>query len=216
MYLPECPPDHFRIMGIDPGTDTLGIAFIDVHIETLIPRLVYAETNTASKAAKHKVFKIDMRGGRDVRLEYHYDFLYDIMCRAEPLFIAGESPFYQPGRGEAFAALVETYAMLRRVTWDYSPTCSIRRIDPVTAKNYVGVSHSGTDKDDVAKAVYELYKDSCPDGLSIEELDEHSTDAIAVAHTFLRKYVKGDVVVSSKAKKKKGGKRRRKRKKKGG
>lgn len=208
----EAEPNIIRLIGLDPGTDTLGAAVMDVDMDTFEPIIVFGETNQASKAAKDYTWKQEIRGGRDVRLEMHRQYLSELFTYTGPVAVAAESPFLKFGRVTSFEALVECYAVLRDTLWDYSPSMYLRRIDPITAKNYVGVSHIGTDKDDVRKAVIAIYKDKCATGIVIEDFDEHTIDAIAVAHCLLQKFLLNVDVSSSKKKKKRGGRRRRKKK----
>lgn len=214
-FPPEAGPDIIRLIGLDPGTDTLGAAVMDVNMDTYEPTIVFGETHHASKAAKDITWKQEIRGGRDVRLEMHRRYLSELFDYTAPVAVAAESPFLKFGRVTSFEALVECYAVLRDTLWDYSPSMYLRRIDPITAKNYVGVSHIGTDKDDVRKAVIALYKDKCAEGVDIMSFDEHTIDAIAVTHCLLQKFLLNVEIASSKKKKKRGGRRRRKKGKKG-
>ena len=188
---------------------------MDVDMNTYEPTIVFGETNHASKAAKDLTWKQEIRGGRDVRLDMHRRYLTELFDYTTPTAVAAESPFLKFGRVTSFEALVECYAVLRDTLWNYSPSMYLRRIDPISAKNYVGVSHIGTDKNDVRKAVIAIYKDKCAEGVNIEEFDEHTIDGIAVAHCLLQKYLLNVDVSSSKKKKKRGGRRRRKKKVKG-
>lgn len=214
-FPPEAEGHIIRLIGLDPGTDTLGAAIMDVDMNTYEPTIVFGETNHASKAAKDLTWKQEIRGGRDVRLDMHRRYLTELFDYTTPTAVAAESPFLKFGRVTSFEALVECYAVLRDTLWNYSPSMYLRRIDPITAKNYVGVSHIGTDKSDVRKAVIAIYKDKCAEGVNIEEFDEHTIDGIAVAHCLLQKYLLNVDISSSKKKKKRGGRRRRKKKVKG-
>ena len=190
MILPSSPTeDVIRILGIDPGTDTLGIALVDVSIDDYKPRLVYAHTFVASREVAGRDWGSQILGNRDLRLANHYDNLYSLLCQVTPTLVAAESPFLARGRVSSFEALVECYAMLRSVCWEYSSSLYLRRMDPITVKNSVNVSHIKTDKSDVKKAVIELYSESCVGVVNIESLDEHAIDAVAVCHAVLRKYL---------------------------
>lgn len=197
----EASPNHIRLLGLDPGTDTLGSAIIDVDLETYEPTIVFGETHHASKAAKHNTWKAEIRSGRDARLDCHSRYLYDLYSCTDPVLVAAESPFLNRKMVTSFEALVECYAMLRETLWHYSPSMYLRRIDPITAKNYVGVSHIKTDKTDMRRAVIALYKDKCAPGVDIESFDEHTIDAVAVTHCLLQKYLMNVEIASTKKKK---------------
>jgi len=208
-YPPEQSPDTIRLIGIDPGTATLGTAILDVNMDTFEATVVYGHTNDASKVSVLKAWDKDIRGGRDSRIEDHAEYLYELFTYANPTSIAAESPFLRIGRVTSFEALVECYRMMRKVVWQYSPSLCLRRIDPISAKNYVGVSHIGTDKEDVRAGVVKHYGDKCAEGVYLDDFDEHTIDALAVAHCLLQKYIHGIELISTKKKKKPRGKKTR-------
>lgn len=212
MYPSEPTDDVIRILGIDPGTDTLGVAIIDVNIDTYEPTVIYGHTFHASKEIDRFSGLAFMRGGRDARLLAHSSNLLEFFQAVVPTVIGAESPFLNRKTVSAFEALVECYAMLRDTVWRYSPSLLLRRIDPVTVKNFVGVDHRGTDKTDVQRAVVARYVEHCAPGVNIHGFDEHTIDAIAVCNVLYRNLLLGEEVVrTKKAKGKKGKVRRRKR-----
>lgn len=221
MFIPdEYDDETVRILGIDPGTDKLGVAIVDVNIITREAILVFANTYHASSVEKGKDWESTIRGARDVRLRHLSCELTELFNTVNPLLIGAESPFLQRSRVSAFEALVECYMMLRETVWNYNTSICLQRIDPITAKSAVGVSHIGTDKDDVHKAVIATYSGKHLPAVKIEELDEHSSDAVTVAHYIYRRYILNDITPHVKRKKSKckvkvsSGKRRRRRKRK--
>lgn len=194
-------PNAIRILGIDPGTDTLGIAVVDVDLDTKEYKLMYGHTFHAAKYISLYPEMVQARGSRDVRLMVLRQKLIEAFVLAEPELIAAESPFLQRGKVSAFEALVECYAMMRDAVWAYSSQITLQRIDPVTVKNYVGVSHKGTDKSDVHRAVNAIYKDRCSEHVDLSSFDEHANDAVAVCHVVVRNRIFGEVVESTRKKK---------------
>lgn len=194
-------PNCIRVVGIDPGTDTLGVAVVDVNIETKEYKLMYGHTFHASKYVNYYPEMVQARGSRDVRLMVLRRKLVEFFMLAEPELIAAESPFLQRGKVSAFEALVECYAMMREAVWGYSSLITLQRIDPVTVKNYVGVSHKGTDKTDVHRAVNAIYKDRCSEHVDLSTFDEHANDAVAVCHVVVRNRIFGEVVETTRKKK---------------
>lgn len=211
-YPPAPEANVIRVIAIDPGTDTLGVAIIDVDFETLEQTLVYGHTFKASKDISDYELMSSQRGPKDARLLSHARNLYDLLLCTEPTLVAAESPFLQRGKVSAFEALVECYAMLRATVWKYSPTIHLHRIDPITAKNYCGVSHIKTDKTHVREAILKRYADKTAEGVDLFAMDEHTIDAVAVGNALVRKYLAQEVIESTK-KKKRGGRRRRRKKK---
>lgn len=83
----------------------------------------------------------------------------------------------------AYGALVECVAYIRFALFEYDETMKLNMVDPPTAKVAVGVSGKSKDKLEVMEGVERLVKEGrliIPEGMAINALDEHSTDAIAV------------------------------------
>lgn len=202
MELPSRPADNvIRILGIDPGSDTLGTAILDVDIDTYKATVVYGGTFTARSEIEKNSWLAMMRTKRDERLGLLEKNIFDLMLMSEPLLIGAESPFVQRGKVSAYEALVECQQMLRNTVWKYSPALLVRRIDPITVKNYVGVSHRGTDKSDMHRAVVKLYENNVAANVDLSTFDEHTIDAIAVAHVIYRKLLLGEIIESTRSKK---------------
>ena len=199
MRWPEPPlPNQIRILGIDPGTDTLGICIMDVDCDTYEPVVVWGNTLHASKNTDRWTGYGEIRGMRDARLKSHSVALAELLRAVTPTLIAAETPFFNRKRPSAFEALVECYAMLRDTVWQYSPTLILNRIDPVMAKNYIGVDHRGTDKSDVQRAIVLHYASKCAEGVQINRFDEHTIDAVAICNALLRHTLLGEVVERTK------------------
>lgn len=214
LHIPPPNPNVIRIVGIDPGTDTLGVGIIDIDIETYEPLVVYGHTFKASKTIDTHSTRTERLGNRAVRLEEHHKSLLEVFCTCSPSLIAAETPFLKFGRVSAYEALVECYAMMQDAVWTYGPSFYLHRVDPVSAKNHVGVSHKGTDKNDVRTGVLKHFEGKVAEGVPITTFDEHTIDALAVANCLYRKRLLGHNVESTRKKKKFRGRGRSRRKKK--
>lgn len=216
---PDLPkPNHYRIVAIDPGTDTLGVACLDVDIDTLKPTVVWGHTLKASKDADKNNAYTEVLGYRAERLRWHSINLLKILNVLQPDRIAAESPFFRRGRASAYEALVECFMMLKTTVYKYSRSLYLHRVDPVTGKGYVGVSHKGTDKEDVRGGVKKYLGDNLADNITLDMFDEHTIDAIAISNVIYRRDILNEDMPTSllskaKAKKsRKGGVPPRKRK----
>lgn len=175
--------EWFRIMAIDPGTTTFGVAILDWKYGTELARVRWAHTLKETNSAQTDSFE-EMCGKRDVRIAGLARDFAEILDFSFPNFVITETSFSQRGKANAYESGIEVNSMMRRALWDFSPAMPLHGINPRSVKNYVGVSHVGTEKDDVKKAVIALYKDNTD--IDLETLDEHSIDAIAVGNFFVR------------------------------
>lgn len=217
LSIPEAGPWTVRIVGIDPGTFHLGVAVLDWEWGAASPRVVYAATIHVKDESIDTTVS-DVLGKCDVRLDKIKYSLVEILKFTQPLFVISETPFLQRGKLSAFRSGVEIQKMLRDALFEYDTTKAVHGINPKTLKNYLGVEHVDTTKQDVMDAVCEHYKDHTD--VDLRTLDEHSCDAIGAAHYLYRSSIQGlGSLVSprpraSKKNKGEGKKRRRRRRKK--
>lgn len=169
------------IIGIDPGSETLGVAVITFDIDSMKIVNTQAKTFIGSRIVDIDNWQGEIHGDRLGRIQAHKRNLLSIFINAVPISIACESPFYSQRRPSAFGVLMEVLTAIREAVLEYDSWKSLFIIDPPTVKKAVGAAGNG-DKHKVREKVISL-KELCYLGeTSIEELDEHSIDAIAVAY----------------------------------
>jgi Holliday junction resolvasome RuvABC endonuclease subunit len=180
------PPDNdssFRVVGLDPGTETFGVAVLDLSLQTGEIVVVYSETLALQKLLRHHNYRSEEEtyGGRTARLMALEDSLFNLFEQLQPHAICSESPFLSRFP-EAFAALTECVSYARRAVCRYDRYLPLEVVDPPTAKKAVGMKvKRGMTKDDVKIAVAKL-PIRYAEGIVLEDLDEHQVDAIAVAY----------------------------------
>jgi hypothetical protein len=176
---------HYRIVGIDPGTDTLGASVLDVDLATREVLLLESNTFEGARLAQNYSNVAAVHGDRLARLIAHEDNLYGYFVYLQPHSVIAESPFLRKFP-QAFAALTECISHIRRAVLRYDPFMPFLQIDPPTVKLAAGVKHKGSTKDDVKRGLQQLIANGSilnPNAIDIEALDEHSVDSIMVAYT---------------------------------
>lgn len=175
-------PRPLRIVGIDPGTDTLGAATLDVDLATRRVALLEVRTFSGMTMARNYPNLAFVHGDRTARLRSHEDNLFGYFNYMQPHNVVCESPFL--GKfPQAFAALTECISYIRRAVWRYDPWMPLLLVDPPTVKLLVGVKGRGKTKDDVKQGLLDFQGLDNPFNIDISSLDEHSVDAIVVALT---------------------------------
>lgn len=176
---------HIRILSIDPGTNHLGFAIID-----LIPDrgmvVVDVATLEAMRLASQYKSLIEVHGEKIAKLYALEMALNRIMSRFKPHYVVSESPYL--GRfPNAFAALVECFNMIRRALIDFNPCMPLNQLDPSTIKKSVGVSGKSGDKSLMTLALAKLSAVEIDlSEFSLDNLDEHSVDAIAAGYAYVK------------------------------
>lgn len=173
------------ITGIDPGSNTLGVAHLRFDVQTLAIVSTQASTLCGAKAARRS-WATEIQGDRWGRIESHFQELFLIFAQEQPFEIACEAPFINRRQPQAGLALTEVVAMIRHAVISYDSWKRLYMIDPPTVKMAVGVNGrmGGPDgKKLMQQAVLAMAPLLHYDGdVPLEELDEHSIDAIAVAY----------------------------------
>lgn len=175
----------YRLVGVDPGSDTLGVAVLDLDLGT--DQITLMEARTFSGVQLSRAFRHvqEVHGDRAARLMAHEENLYQYFCYTQPHNVASEGPFMSRFP-QAFATLTLCVENVRRALYRYYPFLPLVIIDPPTVKLSVGVRGKGTTKDDVKVGLKRIIKEGRilnTHDIDIDVLDEHSIDAIVVAYT---------------------------------
>lgn len=173
------------IIGIDPGSTTLGVGVITINTETDAIVSTEAFTLHADKISGYTGLE-ESHGDRIRRLAVLTDTLEVVFFRYNPVMIGSESPFYNRFRPNAYGVLVETIGAIRAAAMRYSSTIVPRMIDPPTVKNALGAKGNAK-KEAVQAALLKL--EGMHPVIPFTELDEHSVDAIGVAYACYKRYL---------------------------
>lgn len=185
LTMPKEAPSVVSICGIDPGSNTLGLAILRFSIETLDIVSSEAMTLHGKKTARYS-WTTEIHGERHGSIESNREFLLQLFIAERPLQIASESPFFNHLHPSAYGPLVESISAVRQAVMQYDLWKPLYMIDPPTVKNAVGVKGNRGGKEGkelMRQAVLSLasvlkYAGAIP----ITALDEHSIDALAVAY----------------------------------
>ncbi len=178
-------PSRYRIVSIDPGTNTLGLALLELDLEVGQLSLVEAMTLTAEHRLHLYRTHADIYGERQAKLRSHSDALIHYFNQVQPHAVASESP-YMGRLPQAYAALVECVQTIRLAVEQYDRHLPLHTYDPATVKKTVGVSGKSGDKEAMRRGVKALSFIRDDQQLFLDQTDEHSVDAIAVGYCHYR------------------------------
>ncbi len=184
LKLPETSQTYATIIGIDPGSESLGVAEINFDIQTLEVVGWQAVTYLGSKLLKGSAWTEEVHGARYRRLIAHRKNLIKLFEQIRPFLIACEAPFINMRRPQAYGALTEVVYEIRQAVIAYSPWNELYLIDPSSVKNGVGAK-GNADKDAVKVKILQIEELQKVATSSMAALDEHSIDALAVAYVML-------------------------------
>ena len=171
----------YRIIGIDPSSQHMGMAVIDVDVDTYRAVVVHSETLHGSKLMLQYPHIIETHGEKEARMFAQRIAFEKTFDRWEPNGVAIESPFL--GRfPAAFASLTLCVEAVRNALIAHNYLLPLNQVDPPTVKNAVGVIGRSKEKEDIRKALAELEHLTFSNAVDLSLLDEHSCDANAVAY----------------------------------
>lgn len=168
-----------RILAIDPGADTLGIAIIDVDLVkpqlTLLTAYTYQASRWIDNLVDHPQWMhLDEKY---LRLHRHSGHLYGLLDYYQPHWVVHESAFM--GRfPKAYQGLTECILTLSNTVRQYCPSLPLTPITPMEVKYTIG----GVKKEEV-KAAMSRVTDLIHLSTLLPQLDEHAVDATAIGYT---------------------------------
>lgn len=180
LRIPDDDPPYATILGIDPGTDTLGLAAIEFDCTTMEIHGSEARTFKSNKLGM-KDWVEEIHGTRFARILAQCENLGRLLNLVGPAYIASESPFFSRVHPQAFGALTELVTGIKRTVFEWSPTIAIEFIDPPSVKNAVGAK-GNADKFAVRGCVLSMPEFKYAGRVPMTELDEHSIDGLAVCY----------------------------------
>lgn len=185
LTLPAGASKTVNIVGLDPGSDTLGVGILEFDLETLQIVSTHALTLNGSRNGRGS-FVTEIHGDRYGRIASHQEGLTRIFERVNPIAIVSESPFMSRRRPMAYGALTEVVCAERAAVLAFDKWKPLVMIDPPTVKRAVGVSGKtgGPEgKKLMLQALLVLAPTLHYEGdVPLNRLDEHSIDALAVAY----------------------------------
>lgn len=181
----ETQPDRdcVRIMGIDPGSRTLGISITNCFPYEQQLSLIDAWTLHTDQHLRLKRFRADRVGEHQVRLEAIEEEVFQALENFYPDVVIMETPYL--GRlPQSFFVLTQVMTAIGRAVQRYSAAMYLDKIDPATVKKTIGVPGNSSDKELVRQAVNALPNLENLSERTLESLDEHAIDSIAVTHYY--------------------------------
>lgn len=180
--------DAYRLLAIDPGTDTLGVCVIEIDLITLKPKLLEAATYRGSRALIHDVSFSEQVPDSDrlARNLYHMKNIESLLRHYDIHHVAYETAFM--GKfATAYEGLVECLTLIRMAVRNYDPFIPFIGVPTKNAKKSIEAKMPRK-KPEVMEAIIALVdsgKLESSDNIN-RPFDEHTSDAIAVGwHTYL-------------------------------
>lgn len=202
IIIPEDGEENLVIVGIDPGTDTLGACVTNVELSgafrmTVIDVITFNGTLHLKHNRRYQEYA-KVNGDRFARIRAIEEALIDWFNRHKPHLVCSESPFMYHSP-HAFASLTESLTSIKAALYKYDSDQNLFLVPPQMAKSAIGSTKSTDKKEGVKPALKKLLEDQFKSGfylgpnMNLDEMTEHELDAVAVAYTrYVNLSISGD------------------------
>lgn len=170
-----------RVVGIDPGTDTYGVAKVRITEDKMI-HIDDAFTVSAIRDLTQTRWMrnlVNDHGSRLVRINHLADLTAQLIHDYEPDRLYYESPFFRRKTVGSFEALTQCMTAVQCILYRTSPYLPVNKISPQEGKAVVSVVGKGSQKELMSDRLKLL--DGIVWHIELSSLDEHSVDAIVIA-----------------------------------
>ena len=179
----------YKICGIDPGTNHLGISLLSINIDNL-------EIETIDIITFNPI--LDKTDGT-IRLNYdeitekiisQKRQLYNWLCENKPHIVCCESPFFNRLRPSAFGPLCETIFSIKMAVLEFNNIIPFKLYQPSVIKSIIGVKTGRYKEGELRINTKQLIKNrlfqinEIFDKITVE-YNVDSFDALAVGYTHL-------------------------------
>ena len=191
IHIPIGSSNIGTIVGIDPGSSCLGLAILEFNIITNEIIRTTAKTFEANKTIDKKDFFTEIHGERFARIKSLKESILSALYSSKPVYIACESPFYCSRMPNAYGVLMEVLVAIKESIFEYDCSKVIQLMDPPNVKK--SIKAKGNAKKEEMKTCLLALTEINYDG-DIEDLDEHSIDAVAVAYGCFKELYKNETI----------------------
>ena len=199
-------PEYFTILGIDPGSTTMGVSAMHVNFATLQihgAELLTLHALKPTGGRQINQWMLDTHSERSMRLRELAWMLGQQLMYQRPVFVACEAPFFNPRNPNAYQVLVETMKVIENTVYAWNPWRPLYRIETTVAKKAVAP------KDPAGILALKAIKDSkekvrfCVERhpeiakwVNYAIHDEHNVDALIVAYAQLTRIRANDFSIT--------------------
>lgn len=176
----------FRVLSMDPGSNCTGFCVLDYNAKTGKVVLMEAYTAKRNNLIRATGELTDIRSETSHAVYLYGNELNKLLNKWLPTDVVSEAAFFKrfPQPFKVLTSLVTTF---RNLTYSFDPYMFFTEVPPLTVKHYMGVSHKKkkTDPKDIEKILIRkaLYETKLPldlNGFILDDLDEHTIDAICI------------------------------------
>lgn len=170
-----------RIMGVDPGTENLGMSLGVCDFITPSYLITDAYTfDVKSLIHKSNEYLVEYQSRNIAMYTAVYKLVYQAVHDLQPDLVICESPYMDRRFPLSYMLLSLCSQAVQQAVKDYSIFIQYETIDPASAKMGVGAKGNNGNKDLMRNAV--LTNEYINGVIDLDALDEHAIDSIAIGY----------------------------------
>lgn len=177
------PVQPYRVVSIDPGTETMGVSLLELDPITLQQSFVEAFTMRGSVLNYYWGNVLHDGDGRDSRLIALEQQLVSYFQYAQPHMVVYEDN-YLGASPQSFKALIEACMCIKHAIWKFNPYLASYTIKPNQAKSIVNaIPRRGMSQEERKELVRQglmRYRPLQVPPHILAALDEHAVDSVAI------------------------------------
>jgi Holliday junction resolvasome RuvABC endonuclease subunit len=180
--------ETLTILAIDPSPNFTGVAIYTYDIDTEQVTSIIGETVSYNKLRYNVPVYIENHPETYIKRYMMVKAFRDYLDYYNPAVVVSESPFFNPSRPASFASLSELLIGFYDELVDYNPVIPFYKFAPQSVKkamNCAGVLGKDIVLEQMKKN--ELIMDALK--TPIDQLTEHSVDAICVGFAWLQEHI---------------------------
>ena len=185
MSSPFFQPPYFRLLGIDPGSTSMGLALFDLDIKNKKIVSIQAWTVKTDKLKNDTGLPEELYSEKIIRLQKLYLHMLRVLKEERVNHVAYEGPFMNRLQPSAYGPLVSLMTMVHLAVIHTASGMGFSVFQPQEVKKSLGVA--GKKGKEVVKEALSK-NNALMEALSfgnclLNDLDEHAIDGIAAGYT---------------------------------
>lgn len=167
----------YTILGIDPGSNDLGLCFMTIEAETGRIKLITTYNLNVNLLPTGDYYYDNNRINKLIAFE---TYITNVLLQVNPNAVAIEAPFFNSASPQAYGSLKEIVCIIQMVAVKCNPVVNVMVIEPLLVKKYVNSNYK-EGKEGVKRAVE---GNPLLNIFLSPTISEHEIDAVAIAYSY--------------------------------
>jgi len=176
--------NHCNLLAIDPGLNNIGLCAYELYLNPFKLNRIHATTIKEDRVIDDVTYDSETALERDYKRARMVNAVMRHVLAVNPAIVVCESPFFDRSKPGSFAILTEVILEIRQGVYRFNDRIRFSFLAPQAVKKTLGVAGI-KGKDIVREAMEKQTHLLNVLDQEIDDIDDHSIDAMAVGYTFM-------------------------------